>query len=99
MIFQSVAEMHCNTDLWTNEVKDGIFWFCNSESILAPLEEMTDPRLHWREAHAGKKIYLLATVFSKSLLNVYLCSVYEAPKHSVKLSYILEQLCRLLMFI
>lgn len=38
-IFQSVA--HCNTDLWPNEVEDGIFWFCNSESILAQLEEMT----------------------------------------------------------
>lgn len=38
MIIQSVA--HCNTDLWTNEVEDGIFWFCNSESILAQLDEM-----------------------------------------------------------
>lgn len=42
MIFQSVAETHCNTDLWKNEVEDGIFWFCNSELILAQLEEMIE---------------------------------------------------------
>jgi len=81
-------------------VEDGIFWFCHSESILAHPEEIINRAEAALEGNTCSKGNLFTTHSLQQISSTaYSFSVYEASKHSVKLSYILEKLCRLIIFI
>lgn len=78
-------------------MEDSIFSFCHSESILAHPKETINRAEAALEGSMCRQENLFTIHSLKQISStVYSFSVYEASKHSVKVSYILKELCRFL---